>query len=438
MNTILLQETPTFEFPKGVLCHILSFVDTQQRLTSCSVSHAWHEAAASSTRGITASSLHDLRDRCPATDEPDHLQHQADKPITVEIDRPGSLALWLHRHGSNLAQLTVIKDSSSEWGWRPWFSVRRRLEWPFLRCGVGSCLGDLVQLTHLYLGCLRLLPADLVGLSCLQQLRELEFCMCGGLQRAAGALVELPASLTSLKIICHVNLQWLEFTDARMPGIFNSVGNLQHLELYDALSLDPQVLTRLPALTCLRIEQYDIKGFLEFDPPGEAGEMAWMTVLPQLSQLQQLQLSCVLYGGVQEPLQLFNYSALFSASCLTAVNLMECEFDAGFGCAVFAPDVLQLPQLLRLQMGWGFGDDIDRLTNSATNNYYDKEEWPLGPGDIAQLTQLQGLAVVFNETLSVSAWQHLEEVLPCGAVLGQCRALFEWQGDEQNEQHAAD
>lgn len=216
-----------------------------------------------------------------------------------------------------------------------------------------------------------------------------------------------------------------------------------------------------------------------------------MTVLPQLSQLQQLQLSCVLYGGVQEPLQLFNYSALFSANCLTAVNLMECEFDAGFGCAVFAPDVLQLPQLLRLQMGWGFGDDIDRLTNSATNNYYDKEEWPLGPGDIgrlmrccphlqqlwlttvvapgtpmgaltaltaltklavvgdvvddavavgvlAQLTQLQGLAVVFNETLSVSAWQHLEEVLPCGAVLGQCRALFEWQGDEQQEQHAAD
>ncbi|WIA08090.1 hypothetical protein OEZ85_007553 [Tetradesmus obliquus] len=406
MDTILLLETPTFEFPKGVLCHILNFIDTQQRLTSCSrVSHAWHEAAASATTTITASQLHEQH--VGPADKPECPQHQANG-----ADRPSSLALWLHRHGSNLTQLTVIKDSSSDWGWRPWFSVRRRLEWPFLRCGLGSCLGDLVQLTHLYV-------------SCLQQLRELEFCMCGGLQRAAGALVELPASLTSLKIICHVNLQWLEFTDARMPGIFNSLSNLQHLELYDALSLNPHVLTRLPALTCLRIEQYDIKGFFEFDPPGEAGEMALMTVLPQLSQLQQLQLSCVLYGGVQEPLQLLNYSALFSASCLTTVNLMECEFDPGFGRAVFAPDVLQLPQLLRLQMGWGFGDDVDRLTNSATNHFYDKEEWPLGPGDIE------------SEALSVYAWQHLEEVLPCGAVLGQCRALFEWQGDEQHEQHAA-
>uniref|UniRef100_A0A383VK73 F-box domain-containing protein n=1 Tax=Tetradesmus obliquus TaxID=3088 RepID=A0A383VK73_TETOB len=223
MDTILLLETPTFEFPKGVLCHILSFIDTQQRLTSCSrVSHAWHEAAASATTTITASQLHEQH--VGPADKPECPQHQANG-----ADTPSSLALWLHRHGSNLTQLTVIKDSSSDWGWRPWFSVRRRLEWPVP-------WQQLSQLRNL--GMRNLVVLDSSSLNsrtacCCQQQ-----CCRGGC--CSGSLAEL-CKLTSLTLRC------CSFSSSLHSLGLARLTQLRHLELYSVVAGEGEDLQPGPA-----------------------------------------------------------------------------------------------------------------------------------------------------------------------------------------------
>jgi hypothetical protein len=253
-------------------------------------------------------------------------------------------------------------------------------------CGVGSSLQALVQLKHLEL-CNQLLSAgDLAGLNRLQQLQHMELWICPGLDACSSEFAELPASLTLLKLYDEFRHPQMEFTTAAMPGVFSALTGLRHLSLINVLAFEPALLTCLTGLTSFRLEREDVvSGEFSFEPEDEAGEVALLEVLPQLQQLKQLQLIGLLGWPPHD--HDHRYAALFAASGLTELSLVDDHFDTYFGKAVFAPGV-RLPLLQRLRMGWGCpGDSLYDLMETVWSTNPDLDEWPLGPGDVDSLVR---------------------------------------------------
>jgi hypothetical protein len=354
-------------------------------------------------------------------------------------------------------------------------------------CGVGSSLQALVQLTHLELHYQQLSAGDLAGLDCLQQLQHLELWCCPGIDACSSELAVLPGSLTLLQLYNASQHPQLEFTAAAMPGVFSASTGLRHLSLTNVLAFEPALLRCLTGLTSFRLEQESVvDGVFNFEPPDEAGDVALLDALPQLQQLKQLQLIGLIGSPPHE--QIHRYAALFAASGLTELSLIDNHLDSYFGAAVFAPGV-RLPLLQRLRMGWGCGDNMYDLMGTAWSGSPHLEEWPLGPSDVdglvrccpnlqqlwlttvvapgtpmgaltaltgltelavggdvidddvavnvlGHMTQLKGeLAILFSRTLSLAGWRQMNAMLGTEVPLNDCRALDEYHAeDEANSQ----
>jgi hypothetical protein len=270
-----------------------------------------------------------------------------------------------------------------------------------------------------------------------------------------------------------MNCPEFDLMDECLPGLFKGLTNLKHLDLVNVLGFEPALLAHLTSLTSFKLQREEVSDEFWLEPNAEYWEMALLDVLPQLQQLQELQLFGVL--GWPPHQHTHNYAALFAASGLTALNLIHSDLDPYFGQAVFAPGV-QLPLLRRLQMGWGYWDSVQQCMDPGWEELPEHDSWPLGPGDIdglvrccpnvqqlwlttviapgtpmaalmalTALTELlvggdviddvvavdvlgrmpwrQGqIGIVFSQTLSLAGWQQMTEMLGVEVRIEECRA----------------
>ncbi|WIA28159.1 hypothetical protein OEZ86_010727 [Tetradesmus obliquus] len=190
-------EAQQFDFPSAVLAHILSYVQTRQRISSCAC-----VSPLTSLRHLHLSSV--------AAGAPQ-------LPAAAAALPPADYA-----------------DADS--------------------CGLGGSLRALTHLTRLDLHCQLLQPGDLAALSSLQQLQHLQLCFCPGLDANSSVFAALPGSLTALRVTNVTSGQQLTLTNEAMPGMFAGLTRLQHLDLVNVVRLEAALLSHLTGLTSLKLE----------------------------------------------------------------------------------------------------------------------------------------------------------------------------------------
>jgi hypothetical protein len=184
-----------------VLEHLLSYIDTRQRLGSFAcVSRAWHAAAITATTSITDTKLGCQEEHSQPLD--------ADDSTHLQGSRASSHTAWLQKHGTNLTQLTINQHCSSR------HRVELSIPWQ-----------QLPQLRSLYITDTVLQqeePSTSVasssssgggnGLAALQELTRLELRTCTA--PCTLSAYGLPA-LTNLR---HLDISWVAAGEAQLPA----------------------------------------------------------------------------------------------------------------------------------------------------------------------------------------------------------------------------
>uniref|UniRef100_A0A383VLI8 Uncharacterized protein n=1 Tax=Tetradesmus obliquus TaxID=3088 RepID=A0A383VLI8_TETOB len=294
-----------------------------------------------------------------------------------------------------------------------------------LSCGLGHSLQALTQLTCLNLCSQLIQPSNFASLSNLQQLQHLKLFLCPGLNTCANAFAQLPPSLTSLQVINGHGGNQLDLINYCIPGVFAGLTRLQHLELVNVLGFEVALLAQLSSLTSFKLERERESGEFSFDPENDEGDLALLLALPQLHQLQQLQLTGVLRWAPDE--QIDSYTGLFAPSALTALNLQHNELERVLGrlclrlvcscrccgdCRWVGRGETQLWLTTVVAPGTPMAalTALTALTELAVGG--DVVDDAVAMGGLGHMMQLQGrLGVFFSQTLSLTGWRQLNGML---------------------------